>query len=253
MKTGQRYFGMTLPQIGILAALALVACIVIGILGTLMLKASPATQQTEPISTLQSNPTSVLTSTALPTITPIPNWQEHSIADDQARIWLPASYAGGDTATSSEIIMEKLRATFSDEALFNDVQGLLAIPEIVFFAFDTELTGSTKFMYVGREALNPDLDLPMDYYLNRTMEKFSNASDRVIERQTVQLDYRLAGKLAVESKTLVGDAETFVTTVIYLVQEGDTMWSITFRTGREEYTDYQQIIKTSINSFWIQP
>ena len=45
MKTGQKYFGMTLAQIGILAALALVACIVIGILGTLMLNLFPGTQQ----------------------------------------------------------------------------------------------------------------------------------------------------------------------------------------------------------------
>ena len=48
MNTGQRYFGMTIVQIGILAALALVACIVIGILGTLMLNRAPSPQQTEP-------------------------------------------------------------------------------------------------------------------------------------------------------------------------------------------------------------
>ena len=43
MKTGQKYFGMTLGQIGILAMLVLVAC-AIGILGTLMLNSAPNTQ-----------------------------------------------------------------------------------------------------------------------------------------------------------------------------------------------------------------
>ena len=252
MNTGQRYFGMTIAQIGILAALALFACIVIGILGTLMLNRSTSPQQTDPTSTLQPGPIFAVTSTPWPTVTPIPGWQEYSFAENQVRIWLPASYTGGDTATSSEVIMESLRATINNETFVSDIQDLLAIPEIVFFAFDTESADSIRFTYVGKEALNPDLDLPMDYYLNRMMGKFSAASDRVVERQVAQLDFYAAGKLAVESKVPSGDVETFVTRVIYLVQVDDTMWTITFRSGREEYSAYQPTIEASINSFWIQ-
>jgi len=252
MKTGQRYFGMTLAQIGILAGLAVVACIVIGILGTMLLNAAPNTQ-VQPTYTLQPSPTPVVTSTAWPTVTPIPNWQEYSFLDGQARIWLPASYTGGDTATSSEAIMEKLRATFNDEAFASDVQGLLAIPEIAFFAFDTESTSSARIAYVASEALNPDLDLSMDYYLNRMMDNFTGANDRVVERQIAQLDHYQAGKLVIESKVPAGDTERFVTIVIYMVQVDDTMWFITFRTGREEFKEYQQSIEVSVNSFWIQP
>lgn len=252
MKTGQKFFGMTLGQIGILAGLALVACIVIGILGSMLLNSAPNTEA-EPTYTLQPSPTAVVTSTPWPTVTPIPNWQEYSFAEGQARIWLPASYTGGDTATSSEAIMEKLRATFNDEAFASDVQGLLAIPEIAFFAFDTESTSSARIAYVASEALNPDLDLSMDYYLNRMMDNFTDANDRVVERQIAQLDYYQAGKLAVESKVPAGEVETFVTTVIHMVQVDDTMWSITFRTGREEYVGQQAMIEASVNSFWVQP
>ena len=60
-----------------------------------------------------------------------------------------------DTATSSEEIMEKLKATFNDEAFASDIEGLLAIPEIDFFAFDTELTSSATIAYVGSEPLEP--------------------------------------------------------------------------------------------------
>ena len=253
MKTGQKYFGMTLAQIGILAALALAACIVMGILGTLMLNLFPGTQQTEPTYTLQPGPTPVLTSTAWPTITPIPDWQEYSFAEAQARIWLPASYIGGEPATSSEMIRENLRTIFNDEAFARDIEGLLAIPELDFFAFDTKFVDSARFMYVGTEALNPDLDLSMDYYLNRMMNNFTGASDRVVERQIAQLDHYQAGKLVVESKVLSGDVEQFITMVIYMVRVDDTMWLITFRTGREEFKDYQQIIESSANSFWVQP
>lgn len=253
MGNRKKYFGMTLAQIGILSALALVACIVFGILGTLMLDLVPGTRQVEPTSTLQPSPTSIVTSTVWPTVTPIPNWNEYSFLGNQARIWLPASYWGGDTATSSGAIMEGFKTTFKDEAFTMDVEGLLAIPEIAFFAFDTESTTSARIAYVGSEPLNPDLDLSMDFYLNRMMDNFSDASDRVVERQIIQLDHYQTGKLVVESKVPTGDSESFITIVIYMVQVDDTMWSITFRTGREEYKDYQDIIETSANSFWVQP
>jgi hypothetical protein len=253
MKTGQRYLGMTLAQIGILVALVLVACVAIGILGTMMLSMGPLTQQAEPTYTLQPSPTVVLTPTPWPTITPIPDWQEYSFTESQARIWLPARYIGGDTATSKDIVMERLRATFNDEAFASDIQGLLAIPEIAFFAFDTEFTNSARFMHVGKEALDPDLALSMDDYLNRLMDTFTGSNDRVVGRQIAELDYYRAGKLVVESKVPAGDVETFVTAAIYLIQVNDTMWFITFRTGRDEFKDYQDIIESSVNSFWVQP
>jgi hypothetical protein len=37
------------------------------------------------------------------------------------------------------------------------------------------------------------------------------------------------------------------------VQVEDTMWFITYRTGREEYVSQQPFIEASINSFWVQP
>jgi hypothetical protein len=253
MNTGKRYFGMTIAQIGILVALAIVACVVIGILGMLILNSSPLTQQVEPTYTLQPSPIVVLSPTPWPTVTPIPDWQTYSISEGQARIWLPARYIGGETATSSEMIMERLSATFDDEAFASDIQGLLDIPEIVFIAFDTEFENSARFMYVSREALDPDLVYSMDYYLNDLMDTFTSANDRVVGRQIEELDYSQAGKLVVESKVPAEDTEVFVTTAIYLIQVNDTMWSITFRTGREEFSSYQEIIETSVKSFWVQP
>ena len=253
MNSGQRYLGMTLAQIGILAALALVACVVIGILVTLMLNIFPGTQQAEPTYTLQPSPTAIVAPTAWPTVTPIPNWQVYSFANSQAKIWLPESYIGGEPATSSDMLKENLRTIYNDEAFSRDIEGLLAIPEIDFFAFDTEFVDSARFMYVGTEALNPDLDLSMDYYLNRMMDNFTGASDRVVERQIEQLEHYQAGKLVIESKVPVGDTEKFVSMAIYLVRVDDTMWFITFRTGREEFKEQQQTIETSANSFWVQP
>jgi len=252
MKTKQRHFGMTLAQIGILAALALVACIVVGILGTMLLNFAPTTQQVEPTYTLQPSPTVVFSPTPWPTITPIPDWQEYSFADNQARIWLPASYIGGDTITSSAAIMEKLRATFDDEAFANDIQGLMATPEVSFFAFDTEFTSVVRFMFVGKEALSPDLVVTLDDYLNIVVDNSTNGSSRVVERQVTQQDYYQVGKLVVESKIPAEDVEVYVTLATYVIQVDNTMWLITFRTGREEFGSYRQIIESIANSFWIE-
>ena len=93
----------------------------------------------------------------------------------------------------------------------------------------------------------------MDYYLNRMMDNFTDVNDRVVERQIAQLDHYQAGKLVIESKVQAGDAERFVTIAIYMVKVGDTMWFITYRTGREEFKDHQQTIEASANSFWVQP
>lgn len=252
MNTGKRYFGMTLAQIGILAALALVACIVIGILGTMMLNFTPTTQSVEPTYTLQPSPTPVMPSTPWPTVTPIPDWQEYSFAEGQARIWLPASYIGGDTVTSSGTIMEKLKATFDDEAFANDIQGLMATPEVSFFAFDTEFTSAVRFMFIGKETLSPDVVITLDGYLNNMVDNSVDGSDRLVERQVTQEDYYPVGKLVVESKVPAEDAEVYVTVATYVIQVDNTMWLITFRTGREEFGGYRPTIESIATSFWIQ-
>jgi hypothetical protein len=92
----------------------------------------------------------------------------------------------------------------------------------------------------------------MDDYLNQMMDDFADGNDRVTGRQIVQLDHYPAGKLVVESKVPVGGAETYVTMAIYMIEADDTMWLIRFRTGREEFSDYQQTIETSAGSFWVE-
>lgn len=252
MNTEKRYFGMTFAQISILAVLAIFACIIIGILGVLISNFTPNKQPAQQAYTLVPSQTPDVTTTPWPTITPIPDWLVHSFAAGQAQIWLPSSYFGGDTSISSEEIIEELRATVDDEAFINEIQGLISIPEITFFAFDADFVDSTRFMHIGSEPLNPDLPLTMNDYLNRMMDNFTDGNDRVVERQVVQLDYYPAGKLVVESKVPAGDLETFVSMAIYMVKVDNTMWFITFRTGRQEYKDYQPIIEAAVNSFWIQ-
>jgi hypothetical protein len=251
MTNGQRLFGMTTAQIGILVVLAFVACIAIGLLGFMLLSSVPQAPQIIPTYTLQPSPTTVVTSTAWPTVTPIPGWQEYGFAEDQARIWLPASYIGGDTVASPGSIMEKLKATVDDEDFVNDIQELIASPDIFFFAFDTEFTSVIRFMYAGKETLSPDLVITIDDYLNHMMDIAADGSSRVIERQVTQLDYFPVGKLVVENRVAAGDVDVYVTMSVYVIQVDNTMWFISYRIGRDEFASYRSIMEASANSFWI--
>jgi hypothetical protein len=243
---------MTFAQIGILAALAFVACIIMGFLGMMLLGSAPATPQVQPTYTLQPTPTTVVTSTPWPTITPIPNWQEYTFADGQARIWLPANYVGGDSVTSGSAIMEQVKAASNEEAFINGVQELIASPEVSFFAFDTdESTSVIRIMFVSRETLSPDLVLTIDDYLNHMVDDAVAEGGRVVERQVTQLDSYPAGVLVTEIRISAGDIEVYVTVTMYVIQVDNTMWFMTFRTGREEFGNYRPTIEASANSFWI--
>ena len=118
----------------------------------------------------------------------------------------------------------------------------------------------TSISALGREELKRrirnfrgrfKLDFTEDY-LNKMMENFADGNDRVVGRHVVQLDHYPAGNLVVESKVPAGDGQVFVTVAIYMIEVDDTMWIITFRTGRKEFSSQQQIIEASANSFSIQ-
>jgi hypothetical protein len=254
MDAKKSLFGMTLPQVIVLAVLALVACTVIGILGIMIVNSTPATtvQPIQPTYTLQPSPMPTATTTPWPTVTPIQNWQPYSFSSGQAHIWLPNSYLGGDTQTSSTEIMTNLRATLDDEEFAASVQNLVENPDVIFFALDTDLTDVIKFVYVGQEALNPDVSLSMDAYLNQALDNIDTGTGRLIERQIIQFDSFPTGKLVFESKVPAGDVEVFVSIAVYTIRVDNTMWFITFRTGRQDYLGYKETMDAIVQSFWVQ-
>jgi hypothetical protein len=250
----RKYFGMTMGQLIVLVVLGLMACSLVGVSGVMLFTMTANVQPPAPQTfTPAPSQTPLATTTTWPTITPIPDWKEFRFASDKASIWLPTSYSGGDTVTSSETILQNIRGATDDEAFINDIQELIVLPEVKFFAFDSNLDNGSKFMYVGNEELDPDLVLTMDDYLNSMMDDFTGGSERIVERQIIQLDRYPAGKLVIENKVPAGDVETFISMAIYTVRADNTMWFITFRSGREDFKDYQPVIETSVNSFWAQP
>lgn len=251
---GQKTLGMTSGQWIVLVVLGMAACILIGIAGVMLLRVrAGAVQVVAPTGTPAPSRTPLPTPTAVSTVTPIPGWTAYTFAQGQASLWLPAGYNGGDPSTATETIMANLRSATQDQAFLDDVRDLIALPDIKFFAFDPDFDTGIRIVYVGAEAMDPGADVNMDEALNQLMSNFTGASDRVVERQVVQLERFPAGKLVVDSKVPAGDGEALTSLAVYAVQSGEWMWYLSFRTGREEFKGYQPTIEASVNSFWAHP
>ena len=148
--------------------------------------------------------------------------------------------------------MENLRTAVDDDAFTTSLQNLIENPDVIFFALDTDLTDVIKFMFVSSESIDPDLQITMDDYINQVMDNI-NETSRVVERQIVQFDNFPAGKLVGETIVPAGDSvEVSVSIAVYMIRVDNTMWVITFRTGRQDYLSYQETMDAIVNSFWVQ-
>jgi hypothetical protein len=95
----------------------------------------------------------------------------------------------------------------------------------------------------------------MEDYLNDHKSIVLTEDDRLVGQEVVALDHFEAGRLILESKVPLGEEGqyAFGKSVIYLVQVGDTIWSITYRTDRDDFPDYWPLIQESINTFRYYP
>jgi hypothetical protein len=209
-----------------------------------------------PTYTIQPTEVPTPTSTPKPTLTPMVGWNSFSFDQDKAEIRLPESYQGGDTIEYFDIVMLTLETYVDDAIYINWVKNRINENEIVFYGFDTQNQAKvlTIDVFIFKEKISPDLILTMDEYLNFVMENLSAGGNRVVDRQIVQLHHYEAGRLFVDVEFEVGtDLTVRGRQAIYSIWQDDVMWSILFRTSKEDFKDYQQVIEDSVNTFLIQP
>jgi hypothetical protein len=254
------FFGLSPVEIGILVVLILVICGLAVFIGKSFLDALRAANAVEdqlpPTLTLAPSPTPKITSTPWPAAEPIPDWGKFEFAGSKASLWLPNSYQGGDPIAYPEIVMMTVEVFSSDQAFNQSVEEMISNnPALTFFAFDTTATESARIVFVIPEPADPDPTLTMDDYLDALMETARKDGMRLVGRDIIALDHFEAGQLAMEFRVPTGPENQYanVRMVVYLVQVDDTIWSIAYRTGREEFDDFLPVIETSINSFHVQP
>src|SRR5690349_15889482 len=105
MQQNRKFFGMTPLQLGILAGLAGIACLLFGLAGAFLLRANAVPFRRAPENALvpQATPTMIVIPTLTPTQTPTPLPYEMLIPSGWAQfqtglveIWLPSNFKPGD-------------------------------------------------------------------------------------------------------------------------------------------------------------
>ena len=255
-------FGMSLIEIAILGFLFLVILIFGGFVGLKILanfgntnSDAVAVAVVQPTHTLIPSSTPPPTQGAISTSTPIPGWNQFNFADEMAKISLPSSYQGGDPVAYPEIAIMTLETYSMDKAFIKYAQGIISNPETAFFAFDPKDTNITRFMYVHREEIPPNIDFTMDGYLNLGEDSLADSDIQVVDRYIRSLDYYPeAGVLIFEKQIPIENGVYFYLTFSsYSIRINNEVWNIIFQTGRDDFKEYGPIIDNSVRSFYVQP
>ncbi len=162
-------------------------------------------------------------------------------------IWLPESYVGGNPADDKEFLLDVIKSEGGD---YKDAAKMFENnpSAFVFWAFDTKV-GKAKYLTtvnIGREKL-PSI-LPIETILNLTQNQLPKQFD-VIEQGVVELGDTQAGRMVLEFSANGAKGMELV----YLVKEGDELYTITFITGAKDFEKRLKTFEQSMKTFRILP
>jgi hypothetical protein len=231
MQQNDKYFGMTRAQLGILAALALTACLLFALTGWFALRASlnrlPDAQEGAPVS--QSTPTPWTIPSLAPTGTATPIPYETLVPHDWVQfktglveIWLPAEFQPADTQ------------------LFNNSSNT-AIGELILTDSREESAVYPMLVIVSYEPLTAD---SLDAFLDAEAARISS-DFRVVERRKVTLNTAESVRFVFEAR--FNNVE--VNDLTYVFLDGGTVWYVEFIAQINEFYESLSVFEKSAQTF----
>jgi hypothetical protein len=235
MNGERKYLGMTGMQIGILAGMVGILCLIVcaggGFVATNMMNSGPSLAQFTPTVAPTVTPVVVASPTAVttPTLAPIPyeqlipeGWKQFKTA--LIEIWLPSNFKETnekDLGVQGGVDMVELAAkeAVSKTSLYNMV---------VLVAYDP-ITAPT-----------------LDEYLKKELEALQ-AEDgaRTTEYRTVNVNGREARRIVLETRVNSVD----VNALIYVFQDGTTAWYVEYVAQINEFFDNLPMFEKSVKTF----
>jgi len=185
------------------------------------------------------------TATLAPTVTPIPGWAKFGAG--AVELWLPESFQGGDLSNDLDVIVGRLKAMGPEyETIAKTIEQNPGA--FVLLAFDSSVgdSGSVTNVTVAKEKVLSSMTI--ETCLD-AMEKQLPASFTVVERDTVQLEPYLAGRVVAEMRA----SNVAVKELFYLVKQGNVMWLISYATGQSEFESRLPQFEQSIRTLRLQP
>lgn len=232
MAQHRKYLGMTAIQLGILASLAGVVCLLFGLTGWLVVGrgfsiSQPPTQTPGIISTS----TRTVLPTSTPTITPTSIPYEQLIPSGWVQfktglieIWLPSDFTLGDP-----------------KLLSNPAN--LAIPELAMTGTTSNTSLYQMVVIVSYEPLTSD---SLDHFLDAELTRLP-AEIRMAERRKVSVNSMDAVRFVFETRSNNVD----INDLVYVFLDGSTVWYIEYAAQINEFYEMLSAFERSTNTFRI--
>jgi hypothetical protein len=221
MHQNYKYLGITLSLIGILAGLSVTACLLFGLTGWFLFKASANLFAGVP----ENKP--VVLSMPSPFVLPglasagIPNgWKQFKTR--RVEIWLPAAFTAGDPT------------------LFSDTANS-ATPEMLMAGASSPSSLYKMFVMVSYEPLTAD---SLDAYLEGEIVA-SHSGVRVAEKKKVSINSRDAVRFVFETRS----NNTEINDLAYLFLDGSTVWYVEYVMQSNEFFEMLPTFEDSVRTF----
>lgn len=222
MTQNRKYLGMTAQQLGILAGLAVLACLILGVTGWLALRGSPGLFPRSPQATPVILPTS--TTIVIPTITPtetqtplpyeqlIPyGWIQNKT--QLIELWTPPDFENAAPGVASGVAGD---AVYLNLALVSKVNQS-GYPITITVSYEPLTSGTLEdFMDVKLSNIPPDVNM--------------------VENRKVSINSTDAVRLMFERKTT---SNLNVNDLLFVFQDGGTVWYVKYSA---EITDFYELL-----------
>lgn len=232
MTQNRNYFGMTPTQIGILAGLAGIACLLFGLAGWFVFRGNSNLFASAPQKT--PIPQSTLTPFVMPTLmltetpTPVPyemlipeGWVQFTTG--LVEIWLPAEFKQADPGIFPEITDLAMPELFMREA-----------------ASDTSL-----YQMLVTISYEPLTAVSLDAYLDAEVAKLPSTV-RVAERRKAFVNSTEVVRFVFETRT---DNQIDANDMAYVFLDGSTVWYVEYVAQINEFYEKLSMFEQSVKTF----
>jgi len=232
MMQDRKYFGMGRRQMGILAGMAVAACLLFGVAGWLALRGRSElfSRSPEPTTIIQPASTSLISPTAEFTETPTPipyeqlipyGWTQHKT--QLIELWVPPGFK---SAVAGEVSGVSGASVFLNLALVSE-SSKSSYPTSVSVSYEPLTSDSLK------------------EFLDARLSNIPPGINRV-EHRTVSINATEAVRLMFESHT---DNNLNINDLLFVFQDGSTVWYVKYSAEIAEFYEMLPFFEESIKTF----
>lgn len=230
MRQNRKYLGMTVPQLGILAGLAFLACLLFGVTGGFVLQNGMFSRSPQSLPMAQQTPTIFVipTITLTATLTPIPyeqliptGWTQHKT--QLVELWMPPEYKNAGPGVVAAVAGSSV---FLDLALVSTIN-TSGYPTSVSVSYEPLTTNTLDdFLKVKLSNIPPEINM--------------------VENRKVTINSRDAVRLMFESKA---EGNLNVNDLLFVFQDGGIVWYIKYSAEIADFFEQLPNFEASVKTF----